>query len=442
MFKKAVRKLANQIDSGGELIPATRVYESEKFKPLCLVCRRTGGPFWRQAKYSCTEYKLKQILIDEINLPTVQQNDMSFQFVESLERPMKGMAKLGIDPVVGKVEITDKVCKTIQLKGTKQVYVSVSDLTESLENRKVGRSWEHIKNNYSGDLCVVTEALMSVQPITLKKVNKRGSELYMTLPSNSAVGAEYNLLTESTLCIPDGAVLAYKVWDMTVTKDGTLSLSKPKKKSQTRSWMCLDNMDVNVKEEFQICCELECLDNGLKQHLLDLVYQIIEDSELHSILSDVLSDACAGIDYKLTELNTLEKSRRECAENLLAIWSEDQLKNAAEDKLLKAVTFLLAALEDLPPATLPLLIQSLKMQILSQQLTLVTTILKDLEHSQADLALKEETQSFTEDAFGVTAELLNEIGLHLEKGRVQKKGELILCELSVALYCLNALSSQ
>ncbi|XP_072927978.1 gasdermin-A2-like isoform X1 [Hemitrygon akajei] len=457
MFRKAMQQFIKQIDSGGDLIPATSVYDSEKFKPLCLVCRRMGGPFWRKAKYSCTEFKLKQILIDDDSLPTVQQNDMSFQFSKSLERPMKGTAVVNTELVTGNIEITDKLCTTIQLEGTKQVYVSVSELTESLENRKVGRLWDHIKNSYSEDLCVVTEALVSVQSITLKKINERGSQFYITLPFNSLVGAEYNLAAASTLCIPDGAVLAYKVWNITVTNEGMLCLSKPSMKGQTKllmrrsvtsvksqkkSWMCLDSTDVSMEEGFEICRELQCLNDGLKQHLLDLVYQIIEDSELHAILSDMLSDACAGLDYNLSELNQLEEGRRELGENLLAIWSEEQLKNATEDQLVKAVSFLLAALEDLPPATLRLLMQSLKMQILSQQFTLVTTILKDLEHSQADQILKVETGSFTEDAFGITADLLNEIGLHLERDSVQKKGELYLCELPIALCCLNLLTSK
>ncbi|XP_069761046.1 gasdermin-A3-like [Narcine bancroftii] len=442
MFKKAVQQLINQIDCGGELIPVASVYDSEKFKPLCLVCRRSDGPFWRKAKYSCTEFKLQQILVDELNLPTAQQNDLSFQLSKSLERPMKGMAMLRIDPLVGNIEISNKVSEVIQLEGTKQIYISVPDLTKSLEHRKVGRSWELIRKSYPGDLCVVTEALMSMQPITLKEDNNSRSELYVTLPSTSSMGAEYNLLTEKAVFIPKGAVLAYKVWDLTVTKDDILYLSMPKKKTWPKSWMCLDSADVNGEEGFGVCCELQCLDKGLRQNLLGLVCKIIEDSELHSILSDVLSNACAGIDYKLSELDKLEENRREYAKNLLAFWSEDQLKNAIEHKLLKAMSFLLTALEDLPPATLQLLIQSLKMQILPQQLRLVTVILKELEHTKADSVLKVETKGLTEDAFGITAEMLNEIGLHLERESVQKMKEPSLHELSIALFCLNALSSQ
>ncbi|XP_032891479.1 gasdermin-A [Amblyraja radiata] len=447
MFKKAMEQLISQIDCGGELTPATSAYDSERFKPLCLVHRRRGGPFWRKARYRGTDFKLKQILADGSNLPTVQQTDMSFQFSKSFERPIKGMAKLSIDPLVGNVAITNKVSKTIQLEGTKQVYIRVSDLAECLENSKVSRSWELIERNYSGDLCIVTEVLLSVQPLTLKKVHQSGSEFYVTIPSNSlvgelaTVGAEYDLSTDSTLCIPEGSVLAYKVWDLSLTKEDVLCLSKPKWRNQAKSLFCQDTANVNGDEVFEICCELQCLDKGLKQRLLGLVCQIIEDSELLSILSDVLCEACAGTDYTLSELEKLDKKRRECGENLLAIWSEDQLKNAVEDNLLKAVSILFAALEDLPPTTLPVLIQSLKMQILPQQLTLVTGILKDLDHSQVDQALKVETESFTEDAFGITAEMLTDVGLHLERDSVQKTREPSLHELSVALYCLNALSS-
>ncbi|XP_072105539.1 gasdermin-A-like [Mobula birostris] len=432
MFKKAVQQLINQIDSGGDLIPMTSVYDSEKFKPLCLVCRRTGGPFWRKAKYSCTEFKLKQILIDDDSLPTAQQNDLSFQFSKSLD--MKGCVVVNNYP-----HIANKMCETIVLKGIKQVYVDVPELVQSLETRKLGRSWEFVKKNYSGRLCVVTETLICVQPLTLKKANKKQLGLNMTLFDIVPAGAEYHLATGSVQCIPEGSVLAFKVWDLTVAKDGTLCLSNPKKQSQTESWMSVDSTEVGGIEGFGICGELQCLDDGLKQHLLDLMCQIIEDSTLLSILSDVLSDACAGMDYNLSELNKLEEGRREIGENLLAIWSEEQLKNAAEDQLVKAVSFLLAALEDLSSATLQLLVKSLKMQILSQQFTLVTTILND--NSQVDQILKVGTENFAEDAFGTTAEMLSEIGLHLERDRVERKEELSLYELSIALCCLNALSS-
>ncbi|XP_062893891.1 gasdermin-A-like [Mobula hypostoma] len=430
MFKKAVQQLINQVDSGGDLIPMTSVYDSEKFKPLCLVCRRTGGPFWRKAKYNCTEFNLKQILIDDDSLPTAQQNDLSFQFSKSLDT--KGCVVVNNYP-----HIASKMCETIVLKGIKQVYVDVPELVQSLETRKLGRSWEFVKKNYSGHLCVVTETLICEQPLTLKKANKKQLGLNMTL--FDIAGAEYRLATESVQCIPKGSVLAFKVWDLTVTKDGTLCLSNPKKQSQTESWMSVDSTEVGGIEGFGICGELQCLDDGLKQHLLDLVCQIIEDSELLSILSDVFSDACAGMDYNLSELNKLEEGRREIGENLLSIWSEEQLKNAAKDQLVKAVSFLLAALEDLSPATLQLLVKSLKMQILSQQFTLVTTILND--NSQVDQILKIGTENFAEDAFGTTAEMLSEIGLHLERDRVEKKRELSLYELSIALCYLNALSS-
>ncbi|XP_067824936.1 gasdermin-A-like isoform X2 [Heptranchias perlo] len=443
MFKKAVQQLIKQIDSGGELIPATSAFDSERFKPLCLICRRTDGPFWRKPKYCSTDFELKQILVDEVNLVPVQQNDMSFHFSETVDGSFKAKAKISVDPLAGKFECMKSVCKTIQLQGTKQLSVSISDLIESLKKRKIGRCWELIKNSYSGDLCVVTETLMSVEPITLKKVNKGGSELYITLPYVSKASEEYISLTEKTLDIPKGVVLAYKVWDLTITEDDTLCLSMPKaKKNLPKSWFCFDNVNVEAKEEFEIFREFKCLENVLKRQFLDLMCQITEDSALHSVLSNKLCDACAGIKCKLSDLNELDKKGKECAEKLLGIWSEDQLKNAEENRLLKAVCHLITALEDLPPATLRLLVQSLNMQILPQQLDLVTSIIDDLECSQVGQLLKVDTRSLTDAAFGITAEILNEIGIQLEREGVQKGRETSLCELYIALYCLEALSSQ
>ncbi|XP_078385444.1 gasdermin-A2-like [Cetorhinus maximus] len=445
MFKKALQHLVEQIDSGGGLIPATSAYESEKFQPLHLVYRRTNGPFWRKPTYCPTEFELKHVLIDEDTLVPVQQKEMPFSFLETVDGLIEGKVKVNLDRVTGKVELSKTNYDTVQLQGTKQLYISVSELIESLKIRKLGRSWELMKNIYSGDLCIVTETVVSVEPITLKKVNKGGSKFYVTLPYISKAGTECSLLTERTLEIPKGTVLAYKVWDLTISEDDTLCISVAKKKKSSKFQLCLDNIDgkVNVKGEqsFEICCELKCLENVLKRQLLDHICQIIEDSELHSVLSDLLCDACAGIKYKLSVLNKFDTKGRECAENLLGIWSEAQLQNAVENKLLKAVCLLIAALEDLPPATLQLLVQSLKMQILQQQLNVVTNIMNDLEHSQVGQLLKVDTQGLPEAAFGITAGILNEIGIQMEREGIRKMRETSLCELSIALYCLEALSN-
>ncbi|XP_041029515.1 gasdermin-A2-like isoform X2 [Carcharodon carcharias] len=442
MFKKALQHLIEQIDSGGGLIPATSAYESEKFQPLHLAYRRKNGPFWRKPTYCPTEFELKHVLVDEDTLVPVQQKEMPFSFLETVDGLIKGKVKVNLDPVTGKVELSKTSYNTVQLQGTKQLYISVSELIESLKKRKLGRSWELIKNNYSGDLCIVTETLVSVEPITLKKVNKRGSEFYVTLPYISKAGTECSLLTERTLGIPKGTVLAYKVWDLTISEDDTLCISVPKKKQLSiKPQLCLDNIDVKRVESFEICCELKCLENVLKRQLLDHICQIIEDSELHSVLSDLLCDACAGIKYKLSDLNKFDTKGRECAENLLGICSEAQLQNAVENKLLKAVCLLIAALEDLPPAALQLLVQSLKMQILPQQLNMVTNIINDLEYSQVGQLLKVDTRGLPEAAFGITAGILNEIGIQMEREGIRKMRETSLCELSIALYCLEALSN-
>ncbi|XP_020385528.1 gasdermin-A-like isoform X1 [Rhincodon typus] len=441
MFRKAVRHFIDQIDSGGGLIPATSAYDAERFKPLCLVYRKTTGPFWRKPKYCPTDFELKHILDDEDNLVSVQQEEMSFSFLETMDGLIKGKAKVSFESITGKVEGSKAKCDTIQLQGAKQLHISVSELIKSLKDRKVGPSWKLIKNSYSGDLCIVTETLMSVKPISLKKFNKGESKVYIALSDISKAGTECTLLTERTMEIPKGAVLAYKVWDLTVSEDDTLCLSVPKEKNQLMSWLRADSLHVKGQEGLEISNEFKCLENVLKRQLLDQICQIIEDPELHSILSEMLCDACAGIKYKPSDLNKLDDKGKECAEKLLGIWSEGQLQNAGENKLLIAVCSLVTALEDLPLATLQLLVESLKMQILPQQLDLVTNISKNLGDSQVGQILEVDTRGLSEAAFGITAQILNEIGIQMEREAVQKMRETSLCELSIALYCLEALSN-
>ncbi|XP_060704700.1 gasdermin-A-like isoform X1 [Hemiscyllium ocellatum] len=442
MFRKAVRHLVQQIDSGGELIPATSAYDSDRFKPLCLVYRKANGPFWRKPKYFPTDFTLKHVLgNDEDNLISVQQKEMSFSFLETMDGFIKGKANVSLDLVTGKFEGSKAKCDTIQLQGVKQLCISVSELIKSLKDRKIGPSWELIKNTYSGELCIITETLMSAEPISLKKVNKGGSKIYIALSHISKAGTEYTLLTERTLEIPKGAVLAYKVWDLTVSEDGTICLSVPKEKNQLMSWLHADSVKVKGHEGLEISRELKCLESSLKHQLLEQTYQIIEDPELHSVLSEMLCDACAGINYKLSDLNKLGDEGKECAEKLLSIWSEDQLQNADENKLLQAVCFFIAALEDLPLATLRLLVKSLKLQILPQQLGLVTSIINKLEDTQVGQTLDVDTRDLSQVAFGITAEILNEIGIQVEGEAFQKMRETSLCELSIALHCLEALSN-
>ncbi len=62
MFEKATKKLVQQIDPKGALIPASSLNDSKKLKPLAVVQKIQKSWFWQQTKYKPTEFKINDLL--------------------------------------------------------------------------------------------------------------------------------------------------------------------------------------------------------------------------------------------------------------------------------------------------------------------------------------------------------------------------------------------
>lgn len=62
MFEKATKKLVQQIDPKGALIPASSLNDSKKLQPLAVVQKIQKSWFWQQTKYKPTEFKINDLL--------------------------------------------------------------------------------------------------------------------------------------------------------------------------------------------------------------------------------------------------------------------------------------------------------------------------------------------------------------------------------------------
>lgn len=62
MFKKATKKLVQQIDPKGALIPASSLNDTKKLELLAVMRKTQKRWFWQNTKYKPTGFKLNDLL--------------------------------------------------------------------------------------------------------------------------------------------------------------------------------------------------------------------------------------------------------------------------------------------------------------------------------------------------------------------------------------------
>ncbi|XP_007907597.1 gasdermin-D [Callorhinchus milii] len=452
MFKKVAKRFVSEIDSQGRLIPATSVNESEHFYPLHLLHRRTDGPFWRKPRYEPIHLEIKQIADFQASWASVPGPSLGFQQMEnSNEKDLK--MKIKVTPVEGSVHGSSSVSESTSLL-TEKLSIDVIEINESLLGRKIKKHQDYIERNYSGKLYIVTEALVSKEVVTLMKSTKQECDVMVSFSGAFELGGKCQKSAVKSLEIPEGTVIAYKVWELTVMQDKTLCLSLPQIETGLLREACAFAADAPLEQmvmrKYDVCRQLSYLESSAKPQLLDLICQIIEDFEVCSFLEDTLCDAYDGINPVSQDFDTLEASSCDRARALLdwlGILREYQPDAAKKDELLQAVCLLVGAIVDLPSAILPMLVESLKMELIPEQFRVVRHIVTSTVFWKMEGDL--DAGSMMGDALGKTVAILKETGVELERADLclryrieQTGGTRSLWELDMVLYSLKTLSGQ
>jgi len=81
MFKRATKKLVQQIDPEGALIAASSPSDSQNLQPLAVVLKIPKGWFWQQTKYRPTPFTLNHLLNGKAIEPGKVNSKLESQYV-------------------------------------------------------------------------------------------------------------------------------------------------------------------------------------------------------------------------------------------------------------------------------------------------------------------------------------------------------------------------
>ncbi|XP_032890896.1 uncharacterized protein LOC116981861 [Amblyraja radiata] len=202
-----------------------------------------------------------------------------------------------------------------------------------------------------------------------------------------------------------------------------------------------------------------CVDK--KPLFLNVILEILGHSDRLAVLDEMLDPIMDDLQPDFQVLDQAEEDNRACVEkmlDLLGIKKEDApgetlALTPESEGIIRAINTLIQSLSEMDPKTLILLASSVKAEIISKQLKLVTIIddrWSGTPQYQCDpLEVKEDLEKvlitqFTDEEFEITQHLLEEFGFQLDREsasvlRIMNRKQGDVLALYAALYALNAL---
>ncbi|PNJ07836.1 GSDMD isoform 3, partial [Pongo abelii] len=108
-FERVVRRVVQELDHGGELIPVTSLQSSTGFQPYCLVVRKPSSSWFWKPRYKCVNLSIKDILEPDAPEPDLQRG-RSFHFYDAMDGQLQGSVELaapGQAKIAGGAAVSD-----------------------------------------------------------------------------------------------------------------------------------------------------------------------------------------------------------------------------------------------------------------------------------------------------------------------------------------------
>ncbi|XP_043359270.1 gasdermin-A-like isoform X1 [Dermochelys coriacea] len=447
MFHKVTKDLAKQLDHDGDLIPVCSLIDQDQFRPLNLVRRKPKKRLWRiQHRYYKTGFRLCDVLVpgqDSRNLDV--QDSRSITVKDCIDGTVAWTIKTPDDFV--RTEVTG-AASTYQGKSikVKRVEVSPADLTLLQGERKINMDHSFIEGlrKRRENLYVINEAVQALEETTFSKSSTiEGSilnEIYVHFSLKGTRGSQ------RVIVIPKDCVLAFRIKPLIIQSeswgishypdDETFVADAPTEESDYSPDGGMEGLQREVEKE---CEELSQLSTDLRAKFLKSIIAMIININLLQELKLKLEEAFEDADK--CEL----KSENPDLEDLL-----NTLQDSAGNinlYLAGPVLYTLQALDELTEDQLLQLAQSVKKQIVSKQLELVKSILKqDLHLKEAFILDAKLVSSLQEEELNITKAMIELGGVTLQRNGPSFTGTSDLAAFSalsalyVALYALHLLS--
>ncbi|XP_062993600.1 gasdermin-A isoform X2 [Elgaria multicarinata webbii] len=450
-FCKATKSLAKQLDPKGDLIPVDSIINQNHFRPLCLVQRKTKSSWWQNCPFHKTGYELGDVLSLEDHAAKLEVKDSDpIIIVDQVDGTVEGDFGGRVDATAVEVKGTASLSHARSVK-VKKIHVSSRVLDSLTSKGNINMDHEFIKQSkkLQRNLYVISEAVEVVEETQFDESSKaEGSIFYEAWIKMKLKGARD---TRKAIVIPKACILAFAVKQLRI-QDNTASLYYyPNKKTRTfeqpgfqsdaasslpsRSLVGCKDLVEEVKWEY---ATFTLLSANLCCKFLTGFVAIMTENDLLLKLELQLEEAIANNDQ--SKLKAFKPELQGLVENLC------DASGAINTDLAEAVLYFLQALSELMEDQLIILAESVGKKIVSQQLALVESILKN-DFSCTEKKFAVHAQHLTEEDLNITGAMIEMSGVTMGKngphllGTGKPAAFTALSALYVALYGFNLLST-
>ncbi|XP_044302993.1 gasdermin-A-like isoform X2 [Varanus komodoensis] len=466
-FYKATKSLAEQLDPKGELIAVDSIVDQNNFRPLCLVHSRSNNPWWKKHRFYKTGYKLCDVLSVEDHAAQMDvQDSTSIHIVNQVDGTLEG--DIGGQVESAAVEVKGAASQSHERSvKVKKIYVSAEVLDSIIRKGKIRMGHELIKQSkeFQRNLHVITEAIEVVEETQFDESSKAEGGLFYEAWIKMRVKGTRG--TKKAILIPKNCILAFTVKQLRIqgnlagvylysnkktrTFDGlqadTVECSRIArmkragiKQAEGHSGYRKDVCDVesrNLEEEVkQGYAEFSLLSTNLRGKFLKGFLGIIRDSDLLLQLEDQLEQAI--------DKNDQLKLKAGKPEVQGLVGNLHDSNGVLITSLAETVLYFLQALNELAEFQLMLLAESVEKKIVSQQRTLVKSIL-DNDFGNNEKSFPIDTQRLTGKDLTLTGAMIELSGVTMKKvesklvGTGKPLASKALSALYVALYGFSLL---
>ncbi|XP_021233895.1 gasdermin-A [Numida meleagris] len=440
MFKKVTQKIAKQMDPKGDLVPVHSISDQDHFRLLCLVRRKRKARFHPFPCYRRTEYRLQDVLLPgkdkdsaESLLPSGDsQGPREFTTTGSVSDRVDGSLSIPVDVELGGAA---SLSQQWHVKLEKK-HILVPKLEALRDERKINMKHDFIKQlrKAGQNLYVVHETIETSEEARYEESTEAEARfmarLYAKFSAKGTTGSK------QSVTIPRGCTLAFRAMQLTI-RDAAWGINYlPENNASTfaSDGFPRTKLDALEKEVKQNCDILSHLADELNVIVVKSIKAVMRDRNLLEELAEKMEAVLDEPDN--CELTTQSPDLKDLLSTLQFSPRCDLLS------LTGAISYTLDAFSELTEDQLLLLLESLEMKIVPQQLKLVRSVLEQREERGSTAASL--LSSFGARELELSRAVLERSGAELQgSGAAACKEENFpaLAALYAALYALHRLKA-
>ncbi|XP_019390343.1 PREDICTED: non-syndromic hearing impairment protein 5 isoform X2 [Crocodylus porosus] len=409
MFAKATKNFVRETDCGGDLIPVSRLNDSDKLQLLSLVTKRKKFWCWQKANYHFLTVTLSDLLAEDKPIkPVIVESD----FVK-YEGKFEDCVRGNLEASFGNVKLGAGGKGLVESQSSfgnlRKQEVDLQQLMNDVKGRTMNLNntlLQQILERKHEVLCVLTEKIVTTKKCLISEHIQTEEKIggiagFSTKVVKVSVSENGNMMKDSNVVleIPAPTAIAYGVIELYIKHDGqfefcllngqqggferedTAGCSYPhsvlfRDTSFLYQPDAVDSMrhsgDENtipsdaslsvlkqgisvLKTQFQPFVELS---DGKQGALYKTLYEILYHDELVTVLEDMVNNICMGDKPRLMELKELKPEQQQDVADFLQLVGyslQNGLLLEEEQRLFSAAHLLISAVAELPDETLALL---------------------------------------------------------------------------------------